>query len=107
MRIDFTDNQQTVKPRVLKFGLNIKTNESVMCTNFWDPTSRDHELRHTKNIKRHFLSRKFTNSLITQKPLHVRSRNLDSTWLLMNALCKPSLGARGDQHFTGRKWAKS
>ena len=42
-----------VKPRKLKFGLNIRINESVVCANFGDPRSRDCELRH-KNIKGNF-----------------------------------------------------
>ena len=37
-----------VKPRKLKFGLNIRINESVMGANFGDPRSRDRELKHKK-----------------------------------------------------------
>ena len=51
MRIDLRNNLQTVKPRKLKFGLNKRINESVMCANFGDPRPQDRELRHKKNIK--------------------------------------------------------
>ena len=34
-------------------------------------------------------------SLITQKPLDLRSGNLDTMWLFVNASYKPSLGATG------------
>ena len=39
------------------------------------------------------LAWKFINSPLTQKPLDVRSWNLDTMWVLLNAFCKPSLGA--------------
>ena len=45
-----------VKPRKLKFGLNIRINENVMCTNFGDPWSRDRELRQKNMKKRRFLA---------------------------------------------------
>ena len=44
----FAHNYKTVKSKKLKFGLNIKNNESVMCANFGDPRSRDRKLRHKK-----------------------------------------------------------
>ena len=50
-RIGFAYNQQTVKPRKFKFGLNIAIKESVMCANFENPRSRDRELRHKKTKK--------------------------------------------------------
>ena len=59
-----------------------------MCASFGDPRSRDRELRLKKNIYW-----KFTNSPITQKPLYLQNWNLDTMWVLMIALCKPSLGA--------------
>ena len=50
----------------------------------------------TKNLKkRRFWAWKFSNLLITQKPLDVQSWNLNTIWVLINALCKPSLGAPG------------
>ena len=45
MRNDFAYNQQTVKPRMLKFKLNITINENVICGNFGDYRSRDRESR--------------------------------------------------------------
>ena len=37
-----------VKPKNLKFGLNIRINLSVMCANYEDPKLRDRELRQKK-----------------------------------------------------------
>ena len=52
------------------------------------------ELAHKKNIKKwQFLASKFINSPINQKAFGVQSGNWDTMWVLMNALCKPSLGA--------------
>ena len=48
-----------------------------------------------KHKKRQFLAWKFINSLIIPKPLDVQSWNLDTMWVVMNALGKPSLGAPG------------
>ena len=67
-----------------------------MSANFRNPSSRDRELKHQKNIKKlQFLARKVINLLITQKPLDVQNWNLDTVWMLINALRKPSLGAPG------------
>ena len=51
MKIDLLITRKTVKPRKLKFGLNIRIDESVMCANFRDPKSRDSKLRHEKHLK--------------------------------------------------------
>ena len=85
-----------VQPRKLKFRLNIKINESIMCANFEDQRSRDRELRHKKNIKkRRFLDWKVINWLIIPKPLDVQSWNSGTMRLLTNASCKPSLATPG------------
>ena len=70
-----------VKPRKLKFELNIRMNESVMYVNFGDPRSRDRESRYKKHKKR----------------------------VLINALCKPSLRAPSHvtKNFTGQKCVNS
>ena len=44
---------------------------------------------------RDFLAWKSIYSLITQKPLDVQSWNFCAMWVLINALCKPSLGVPG------------
>ena len=46
--------------------------------------------------KRQFLAWKFIISPITQKPLDVRSWNLDTMWVLVNSSWKPSLGVHGN-----------
>ena len=79
-----------VKPRKLKFGLNIRINANLM-----DRRSRDREWKQKDIQKRRFLAWKFINSPIIQKPLDVLSWKLDTKWVLMNALWKPSLGAPG------------
>ena len=49
-----------------------------------------------KNIKkRQFLLWKSINSSITQKLLDVQNWNSRTIWVLVNALCKPSLGTPG------------
>ena len=45
------DVYQTIKPRKLKLGLIVRIKESVMCADFWDPRSRDLELKHQKTLK--------------------------------------------------------
>ena len=65
-----------------------------MCK-FWDPRSRDLELTHKNTSKMRFLAWKFINSSLTQKPLGVQSWNLHTMWVLINVLCKLSLGAPG------------
>ena len=46
-------------------------------------------------VKRKFLYQKFIDSLITQKPLDMESRDLILTWVLIEALGEPSLKAPG------------
>ena len=41
-----------VTSKRLKFGLNIRINKSVLCTNFEGRRSRDRELKTKKNIKK-------------------------------------------------------
>ena len=36
----------------MKFGVSIGINESIICANFGDPRSRDHELRHKKTHRK-------------------------------------------------------
>ena len=62
-----------------------------MCANFGDPRSRDRELKQ----KIRFLAWKFINSPTTQKQLAVDSWNLYTMWVIINGLCKQSLGAPG------------
>ena len=65
-----------VKPRKLKFGLNIKIDGSVMCANFGDTRLRDRELRPQKPGKNAILGRKIINQLIAQRLLEEQSQNL-------------------------------
>ena len=46
----------TVKPRKLKFEINIRINDSVIYANFTNLRSRNCELRHKKTQKRQFLA---------------------------------------------------
>ena len=48
MRIALLITSLTVKPRKLKFELNMRINDSVMCAHFGDPRSHGRELRHKK-----------------------------------------------------------
>ena len=56
-----------------------------------------------------FLTWKFINSCITQKPLGVHYWNLYAMWVIINGSSKPSLGVTWsrDQNVAGRKWAES
>ena len=63
-----------------------------MCVTFGDPRSRYRELRHKKQ---QILAWKVIYSRIIPKLLDVQSWNSGTMWVLMNALCKPSLGAIG------------
>ena len=63
-----------------------------MCANLGDSRSRDCELRPQKIWKKlRFLAE--INSPLTQKPFDVQSWNLNTMWVLMNVLCKPSFKA--------------
>ena len=66
-----------------------------MCAKFGDPRSRDRKLRYKKTEKMRLLAWKFINSLITQKLLGVHGLNSHAMWVIINGLCKPSLGKPG------------
>ena len=55
--------------------------------------------------KQRFFAWKFINSHITQKPIGLHNWNLYTFWVIINGLCKPTLGAPG--HMTKMLQAKN
>ena len=80
---------------MLKFGLTTTINETVLCANFGDPSHLIVNWDTKKHKKRWFLASKVIKSLLIPKPLDVQSWNLYAMCILINALCKLSLGAPG------------